>query len=105
MKYFNVRARYSDFDRKVSGGSSSTQTIKNFRAVKQITALELFPLEYHLGEKHVKAHLPKCGRKFLSMMYAHYCEYKGKVFYVAKEKVFEILIKSRVLVDATYFRE
>jgi len=32
-------------------------------------------------------------------------EYKGKVFYIEKDRVVEISIKSRVVVDAPYFRE
>ncbi len=105
IKYFHVRARYFDFDGKVLGETSSDHAIESFRGAKQITALEVFPLRYHPGEKHVRAHLTKCGRKFLSMMDVHHCEYEGKAFYIEKERVVEIFIKSRVVVDVAYFRE
>jgi hypothetical protein len=39
------------------------------------------------------------------MMDVHHCEYEGKAFYIEKERVVEISIKSRVVVDAPYFRE
>lgn len=65
----------------------------------------MFPLKYYLSEKHTRAHLTKCGQKFLSMIDIHLCAYEGKGFYIEKEKVVEIFIKSRVVVDAAYFRE
>jgi hypothetical protein len=105
VEYFHIKACYLDFDRKVFRETSSKHAIEKFRGAKQITALEVFPLKYHLGEKHVRAHLTECGRKFLSMMDIHLCEYKGKAFYIKKGRVVEIFIKSRVVVDAAYFRE
>jgi len=35
----------------------------------------------------------------------HLCEYKGKAFYIEKGRVVETFVKSRVVVDAAYFRE
>jgi hypothetical protein len=94
-----------DFDGKVFGEASSEHAIEKFRGAKRITALEVFPLKYHPSEKRVRAHLTECGQKFLSMMDIHVCEYEGKAFYIEKERVVEIFIKSRVVVDAAYFRE
>jgi hypothetical protein len=94
-----------DSNGKVFGETSSEHIIKKFRGAKQITALEVFPLKYHLDEKHVRADLTECGRKFLSMMDIHLCEYKGNAFYIEKSRVVEIFVESRVVVDAAYFRE
>jgi len=105
VKYFHVKARYLDFDGKVLGETSSEHAIEKFRGAKQITALEVFPLKYHPNEKHMRAHLTECGQKFLSMMDVHLCEYEGKAFYIKKGQVVEIPIKSRVVVNAPYFRE
>ncbi len=105
VEYFHVKARYLDFDGKIFGETSSEHAIEKFRGAKQITALEVFPLQYHPGEKHVRAKLSEYGRKFLSMMDIHLCEYEGKAFYIEKGRVVEIFIKSRVVVDAAYFRE
>jgi hypothetical protein len=104
-EYFHVKARYLDFDGKVFGETSSGHAIEKFRGAKQITALEVFPLKYHPGEKQMKAHLSEYGQKFLSMMDIHLCEYKGKAFYIKKGRIVETFIKSRVVVDAAYFRE
>jgi len=38
-------------------------------------------------------------------MDAHHCEYKGKAFYIEKEWVVEISIKTQVMVDPPYFQE
>ena len=62
-------------------------------------------LKYYPGEKHVRAKLSEYSRKFLSMMNIHPCEYEGKAFYIEKGQVVEIFIKSRVVVNAAYFRE
>ena len=105
IKYFHVKARYLDFDGKVFGETSSEHAIEKFRGAKQITALEVFPLKYHPSERQIRAHLTECGQKFLSMMDVHLCEYKGKGFYIDKDRVVEIPIESRVVVDAAYFRE
>jgi hypothetical protein len=94
-----------DFNGKVFGETLSEHAIKKFPGAKQITALEVFPLKYHPGKKHIRAYLTKCGRKFLSIIDVHLCEYKGKAFYIEKERVVEIFIKSRIVVDAAYFRE
>jgi hypothetical protein len=94
-----------DFDGKVFRETLSKHAIKKFRGAKQITALKVFPLKYYLGEKHIRAYLTKYGRKFLSIIDIHLCEYKGNVFYIKKEQVVKIFIKSQIVVDAPYFRE
>jgi hypothetical protein len=105
VEYFHIKARYLDFNGKVFGETSSEHAIEKFRGAKEITALEVFPLTHHPGEKQVRAHLSECGRKFLSMMDIHLCEYEGKAFYIEKGRVIETFVKSRVVVDAAYFRE
>ena len=105
MKYFYVKARYLDFDKKVLKETSSEHIIKIFRRAKQITALKVFPFKYYPSESYMRAHLTEYGRKFLSIIDVYYCEYEGKVFYIEKERVIEISIKSRVVVNASYFRE
>ena len=105
VEFFLVKARYLDFDGKMLGETSSEHAIEKFRGAKQITALDVFPLEYHPGEKHVRAQLSEYGRKFLSMMDIHLREYEGRAFYIEKGRVVQIFIKSRIVVDAAYFRE
>lgn len=39
------------------------------------------------------------------MMGIHHCQYHGTAFYIQKEKVVQTFVKSRVVVDAPYFRE
>jgi len=105
VEYFHIKARYLDFDGKVFGETSSEHAIEKFRGRKRSTALEVFPLKYHPGEKQVRAHLSEYGRKYLSMMDIHLCEYKGKAFYIEKGRVVETFVKSRVVVRRGLFRE
>jgi hypothetical protein len=65
VEYFHIKARYLDFDGKVFGEISSDHAVEKFRRAKQITALEAFPLKYHPGEKHLRAHSTECGRIFV----------------------------------------
>ena len=106
VKYFYIKTRYLDFDGKVFGESSCDHAIEKFRGAKPITALKVFPLQYHQNERDTRARLTECGKKFLSMMDVHHYQYQGTAFYISREKkVVQIFVKSRILVDATYFRE
>jgi hypothetical protein len=105
VKYFHVKARYLDFDKKIFGETLSKHAIKKFRGAKQITTLKVFLLKYYLSEKHIKAKLSEYSRKFLFIIDIHLCKYKGKAFYIKRGQVVEIFVKSRVVVDAAYFRE
>jgi hypothetical protein len=105
VKYFYVKARYLDFNRKVLRETSSEYIIEKFYKVKQITTFKVFSFKYYSSESYVRAYLTECGRKFLSIIDAYYCEYEDKAFYIEKERVVEISIKSRVIVDPPYFRE
>jgi hypothetical protein len=102
LEFYHVKAHYLDFDGKMFGKTSSEHAIAKFRGVKQITTLEIFPVKFHAD---ARAHFTECGRKFLSMMNIHLCQYEGKAFYVERGESVEIFVKSRVVVDPAYFRE
>jgi hypothetical protein len=84
VKYFYIKACYLDFDRKVLRETLSKYTIEKFCRAKEITTLKVFPLKYHPSKRYIRAHLTKCGRKFLSMMDVYLYEYEGKAFYIKK---------------------
>jgi hypothetical protein len=92
-----------DFNGKVFKETLSKHVIKKFRGTKHITALDVFLLEYHSSKKHIRTHLAKYGRIFLSIINIQLCKYKGKAFYIKREQVVKIFIKSQVVVDAAYF--
>ncbi|OWP06252.1 hypothetical protein B2J93_2490 [Marssonina coronariae] len=75
------------------------------RCVKRINSLGVFPLPYHQKEKETRAYLEECGRKFLSLMSVHHCHYQGIAFYMKKNHPVKLLVNSRIMVDAIYFRE
>lgn len=103
VKYFYIKACYLDFNRKVLRETLSKYVIKKFYGAKQIIALNVFPLKYYLSEKYIRAYLIKYSQKFLSIINVYLCEYKGKVFYIKKEQIIKISIKSQVIINTPYF--
>jgi hypothetical protein len=65
----------------------------------------VFPLKYYPSKKHIRTYFTKCNRKFLFIIDVYLYKYKGKAFYIKKEQVVKMFIKSRVVIDAAYFRE
>jgi hypothetical protein len=96
---------YLDFDGKVFGEVSTALGIEKFRGSKPINSLGVFPLSYHQKEEEARAYLDKCGRKFLSLMKVHHCQYRGMAFIVKKNRPTKIFVNSRIVIDAAYFRE
>jgi hypothetical protein len=106
-KYWNIACQYLDFDGEEFGEASINLGIVKFRGVRRINTLEAFPLQYHPDEKRVRADLVKCGRKFVFLIGTHYCHLQGKAFYMEKgePEPVRILINSRIMVDAAFFRK
>ena len=104
-EYFYMGCRYLDSDGKVFGEVSTALGIEKFRGSKPISSLKAFPLSYHPKEKEMRVYLERCGRKFLSLMNVHHCEYRGMAFIVKKNRPIKIFVNSRIMVDAAYFRE
>jgi hypothetical protein len=105
VEYFHMGCRYLDFDGVVFGEASTALGIEKFRGAQRINSLGVFPLQYHHGEEDTRAHLDKCGRKFLKLMDVHHCQYQGIAFYMKKKAPVKVFVDSRIMVDAAYFRE
>jgi hypothetical protein len=105
VEYFHIGCHYLDSDGKVFGEVSTALGIEKFRGTRRINSLGVFPLPYHQKEKETRAYLEKCGRKFLSLMSVHHCHYQGIAFYMKKNHPVKLLVNSRIMVDAIYFRE
>jgi hypothetical protein len=97
--------RYLDFNGKVFGEASTALGIEKFHGTKRINSLGVFPLQYHQSEKDTKAYLEKCGRKFLSLMNVHHCQYQGMAFYMKRKRPVKVFVNSKIMVYAGYFRE
>ncbi len=97
VDYFHIECHYLDSDGKIFG-EVSTWT-------RRVSSLGVFPLSCHQKEMETRAYLDKCGRKFLSLMSFHHCQYQGMAFYIKKNRPVKLFVNSRITVDVAYFRE
>ena len=67
--------------------------------------MEVYPLEYHPEKQKVVEQLADRGRKFRSLIGAHFRRYEGHGFYIAKKEVKKFPVSGRVMVNAASFRE
>lgn len=106
-EYFHIEARYLSFDGNVFGEATEVLSIEEFRGAKQIHLLSAYPLTYHQQFHKLKTRLIECGRKFISLLGVHHRAFEGKAFYVNKErKIVTVSVsKSRIMVDASFFRK
>ena len=100
-----MEGRYLDFDGKVFGEACVVLCMERFREAKQINLLNAFPLEYHQNGSKIRAHLIECGRKFVSLMGVHHCQFRGPAFFMHKGEPVQVNVNSRITIDATYFRQ
>ena len=105
VKYFHLECCYVDFNGKVFGETSIGLAILKFSGTKTINSLDAFPLEYHSNKDKVKAHLAKCGRKFVSLMGVHHRQYRGDAFYMRKGQPVKVPVNSRIMIDRVFFHE
>jgi hypothetical protein len=66
--FFKLDCRYFDYDGKVFGEVEIPLGIPQFRGVKKINTLDVFPLKYHEQVEELKDILVACGQKFISLM-------------------------------------
>ncbi|KFY96264.1 hypothetical protein V500_02531, partial [Pseudogymnoascus sp. VKM F-4518 (FW-2643)] len=106
VDYFHIKGKYMELDWKVFGKAPIETAILGFRGSRSINSLEAFPLQYHETEESIRETLLKCGRKFCSSLIGtQHRQYKGKAFQMKKNKPVEILVNSRIMVDAASFQE
>ncbi|OAF54639.1 hypothetical protein VC83_08806 [Pseudogymnoascus destructans] len=106
VDYFHIKGKYLEFDGKVLGKAPIETAILGFCGSRTINSLEAFPLQHHEAEESMRETLVKCGRKFcFSLIGTQHRHYRGKAFQMKKNKPIEILINSRIMVDAAMFQE
>jgi hypothetical protein len=103
--FFKLDCRYLDYDGKVFGEVESSLAITEFRGVKKINTLNVFPLQYHEQPEKLKDALTGRGRKFISLIGIHHCNYKGIAFVRQKGKYDKVYVESRVMIDTGEFRQ
>ena len=103
--FFKLDCRYLDYDGKVFGEAEASLTVAEFRGVKKINTLDVFPLQYHEQTEKLKDALTARGRKFISLIGIHHRNYKGIAFIKQKEKYDKVYVGSRVMIDACEFKQ
>ena len=105
ITYFHMECRYLDSDGAVFGEVSASLGIAKFAGIKRIANLAAFPLAYHPRRSEMRTSLVNRGRRFVSLLGVHHLQYYGNAFFMEKGEVVEVPVKSRIMVDAAFFRE
>lgn len=103
-KFFQLDCHYVDFDGKIFGEANCTLEIPEFRGVRKIDQLGVYPIQYHNKEESLKKRLVERGRKFCELKGMHYRMYKGIAFFKKKKGFVKVNINGRVMVDPLTFR-
>ncbi|KAI9769842.1 MAG: hypothetical protein M1840_003836 [Geoglossum simile] len=101
--FFKLDCRYFDYDGKVFGEVEIPLGIPQFRGVKKINTLNVFPLKYHEQVEELKDTLVARGQKFISLMGMHHRYYKGIAFVKRNDRRVKFYVESRIMIDASEF--
>ncbi|KAF2174396.1 hypothetical protein K469DRAFT_648321, partial [Zopfia rhizophila CBS 207.26] len=105
-KFFCIDGRYIDFDGKMLGEANIRCSIPKFRGTKQIDLLQAYPLQFHPQSEETRKELIKLGRAFCSLRGVHHVQYAGRAFQIKeKGEIASQHVKSRIMVDATFFQQ
>lgn len=77
---FQIQCQYMDSDGTKFERKASTQNIREFKGVKEITKLEVFPAHLHPDPKGLLEKLHKRGQRFEELNGFHHMSYSGFYF-------------------------
>ena len=104
--YYSMHCCYLDFDGKMFGEVSTELLIFKFRKTRRIKTLPTFPLQFHPDKCKLTADLIQCDQTFISLMKAHHCQCRNDAFFMQKNnRLFQIFIDSRIMIDAAFFHK
>lgn len=103
-RFFHLDCRYVDYDGKAFGEANCALEIPEFRGVRKIDQLGVYPLQYHVNEESVRSKLVERGKKFVELKGMHYRMYRGVAFFKRKKGFVKVNINGRVMVDPSTFR-
>ncbi|KAK5656944.1 hypothetical protein OQA88_3466 [Cercophora sp. LCS_1] len=96
-----IRGAYVDFDGKYLGTCNVGLAIKKYPGTRELSELEVMPLDLHESVAEVKPYLLERGRKFEAMAGQHYMEYVGQAVMVnEKGQYIRVPADGRVMIDA-----
>ncbi|KAF8426203.1 P-loop containing nucleoside triphosphate hydrolase protein [Tirmania nivea] len=103
-KFYQLDCHYVEFDGKIFGEATCTLEIPEFRGVRKIDQLGVYPIQYHTKEDALKQKLLERGKKFCELKGMHYRMYKGIAYFKKKKGFVKVNINGRVMVDPLTFR-
>ena len=102
--FFHLDCRYVEYDGKAFGEANCALEVPEFRGVRKIDQLGVYPLQYHANEESIRSKLVERGKKFFELKGMHYRMYKGVAFFKRKKGFVKVNINGRVMVDPSTFR-
>ncbi|KAE8161541.1 P-loop containing nucleoside triphosphate hydrolase protein [Aspergillus tamarii] len=100
---FVVSAKYVDYDGNGFGYRKQSRCIPPFQGTLPITALPIFPLNFHPGAGAVRDNLISRGRLWEEHSGYHYKQYEGPGFTKFMGQDMQLNVKSRVIIDGEAF--
>ena len=104
-KDFQLECRYLDYNGKTFGEASESFTIDEFRGVKKINSLNVFPLDYHPQQSELESWLKDQGATFISLKGVQHRQYEGDAFLIRKGQPDVVKVSGRIMVDAGSFKD
>ena len=105
VRFFQLKCRYLDYNGKSFGEAWTLLAIEEFRGVKRIDTLDVFPLHHHPQESELRSLLTQQGVMFVALMGVQHREYEGDAFFIRKGELDVVKVKGRVMIDAGSFRD
>ena len=103
-RFYQLDCHYVEFDGKIFGEATCTLEIPEFRGVRKIDQLGVYPIQYHTKEEGLKQKLIERGKKFCELKGMHYRMYKGIAYFKKKKGFVKVNINGRVMIDPLTFR-
>jgi hypothetical protein len=100
----SIEGKYLDFDGKTFGMTGVVDEVAKFEGARQITSLDVYPLQYHKDAEKLEAQLVERGKRFVALHGMNYRYYNGMAYSRSKKGVMKINIDGRIMVDAAIHR-
>ena len=104
-KYYRLNYWYFDFNDKIIKKVSISIDILKFCGCVRINTLKIFSLSYHFSSNHIRAEFINCGRRVLFLRDMYHRHYYDNTFFMNKNQTVKVSVNSRMMIDATFFRE
>ena len=81
---YTIETEYLDYDGKKFGMAQAKFDLKEFKGVRKITSLPLYPLKYHTTSEALKSQLLERGKRFTTLDGMQYKSQQGMAYLKVK---------------------